>query len=212
MSLEDLTGAKYINALVATNPDGATDPKSQGDDHIRGLKNVLKTTFPNIDGAVTATPAELNTLDGLLASTAELNLLNGVTRSTADINALYRSGSTDVAVADGGTGASTAASARTNLGLGALATRGTVANSHIDAGAVTYDKLSSALEAVGAIGTYAMLQNNTGTPYLAGATTAGSNLAYSDVSGTMGASPAGTWRCMGNATGTASTTLWLRIS
>jgi hypothetical protein len=37
----------------------------------------------------------------------------------------YRSGGTDVAVADGGTGASTASGARTNLGLGTAATQST---------------------------------------------------------------------------------------
>jgi len=62
MALEDLTGvSKFIDALVASNP-GSDDFADFGDDHIRGIKNVLLNTFPNIDGAVTATPAELNKL------------------------------------------------------------------------------------------------------------------------------------------------------
>lgn len=36
----------YISDLVATNPPG-TDPKSQGDDHIRLVKAALQQTFPN---------------------------------------------------------------------------------------------------------------------------------------------------------------------
>ena len=49
----------FISDLVETNPPG-TDNVSQGDDHVRLIKHVLKTTFPNIDGAVTATDEELN--------------------------------------------------------------------------------------------------------------------------------------------------------
>ncbi len=65
MALEDLTGSsKFIDDLVATNPVGATDPKSEGDDHIRGLKNVLKNCFAAITGAITATQAEINSLAG----------------------------------------------------------------------------------------------------------------------------------------------------
>ena len=42
-----------------------------------------------IDGViVTATPAELNILDGVTATTAELNLLDGVTATTAELNLL----------------------------------------------------------------------------------------------------------------------------
>lgn len=54
----------YISDLVATNPVGATDPKSQGDDHIRLLKSTIKATFPSITGAVTPTHTELNLLAG----------------------------------------------------------------------------------------------------------------------------------------------------
>jgi len=53
----------YICDLVETNPPG-TDPVSQGDDHLRLLKHVLVTTFPNICGEVTLTADELNGLIG----------------------------------------------------------------------------------------------------------------------------------------------------
>lgn len=45
MALEDLTGGdKGINHMVASNPDGL-DARSEGDNHIRGVKNVLKNVF-----------------------------------------------------------------------------------------------------------------------------------------------------------------------
>lgn len=56
--------ATYIAQLNALAPGGPTDPFSQGDDHLRLLKSVLKATFPNATGAVTPTPAEFNTLVG----------------------------------------------------------------------------------------------------------------------------------------------------
>ena len=67
MALEDLTGTKYIDDLVSTNP-AAGDDVSEGDDHIRGIKNVLKLTFPSIDGAITATDTELNYVDGVTSA------------------------------------------------------------------------------------------------------------------------------------------------
>lgn len=45
-----LESATFVNDLVATNPTG-TDTIPQGDDHLRLLKSVLKTTFPNADKA-----------------------------------------------------------------------------------------------------------------------------------------------------------------
>lgn len=84
MALE--TGS-FISDLIATNPTG-TDPRNQGDDHIRLVKSVLKSTFPNVTGAMLATQVELNILDGALVSTAELNILSGATLTTAELNFL----------------------------------------------------------------------------------------------------------------------------
>jgi len=67
MALEDLTGTKYLDDLVVTNP-AAGDDVSEGDDHIRGIKNVLKLTFPSIDGAINATDTELNYVDGVTSA------------------------------------------------------------------------------------------------------------------------------------------------
>lgn len=70
MALETLTGTVYIDALTSTNPVSG-DPKSEGDDHIRGIKNVLKTTFPNVTGAVTAAHTKLNYTDVTTPGTAQ---------------------------------------------------------------------------------------------------------------------------------------------
>ena len=82
-----LETASYISQLVATNPL-ATDPISQGDDHLRLIKSVLQTQFSGLSGttAVTASGAEMNLLDGVTATTTELNLLDGVTATTAELN------------------------------------------------------------------------------------------------------------------------------
>jgi hypothetical protein len=63
-------------------------------------------------------------------------------------NALYRAGGTDVPVTDGGTGASSASSARTNLGLGTIAVEDEATAAQIQAAtaskAVAADKLIAA--------------------------------------------------------------------
>lgn len=53
----------YISDLVATNPL-SSDLASTGDDHIRLLKSTIKATFPNVNGAMTATDEELSLLAG----------------------------------------------------------------------------------------------------------------------------------------------------
>ena len=46
-----LESATYVSGLVEANPPG-TDVISQGDNHIRLIKTVLKNTFPNADEAM----------------------------------------------------------------------------------------------------------------------------------------------------------------
>lgn len=69
-----LETGNYISALVSTNPIGATDPKSQGDDHIRFIKTKLLETFPNVTGAVTASHTELNLTVGASQGLATLSV------------------------------------------------------------------------------------------------------------------------------------------
>lgn len=57
----------YISDLVATNPT-SSDPKSQGDDHLRLIKSTVKATFPNVSNAVTPTHTELNYVDGVTSA------------------------------------------------------------------------------------------------------------------------------------------------
>jgi hypothetical protein len=49
----------YISSLVQTNPLGS-DSKSEGDNHIRGIKQCVYDSFPNIGGEVTATHTNIN--------------------------------------------------------------------------------------------------------------------------------------------------------
>ncbi len=51
--------ATYISQLDPTAPAGP-EGVAQGDDHLRLLKSTLKTTFPNVTGAITATHTQLN--------------------------------------------------------------------------------------------------------------------------------------------------------
>ena len=66
---------------------------------MRLITSTIKTSFPNISGAmnakqtemnvlgsISATTAELNILDGLTSTAAELYILDGVTSTTAELN------------------------------------------------------------------------------------------------------------------------------
>lgn len=81
MALE--TGT-YISDLVITNP-ASTDAKSDGDNHLRLIKSTVKTTFPNVTGAVTKTHTQLNnaldktgdSMSGALAVAGNLTVTSG---------------------------------------------------------------------------------------------------------------------------------------
>jgi len=68
-----LESATYISDLNTSNPVGSTDKVQTLDDHVRLIKSTIKTTFPSVAGAVTATHAELNILDGVTLTAAQIN-------------------------------------------------------------------------------------------------------------------------------------------
>lgn len=66
--------ASYINELNQSNPNGATDYVSEGDDHLKLIKTTLKNSFPNIGGTVDFSDVELNDLrDNLTHSGTTFN-------------------------------------------------------------------------------------------------------------------------------------------
>lgn len=60
--------AAYLSDLNPAYPE-AGDPMGQGYQHIDLIKSVLKNTFPNVNGAVTGTPAQLNTAAAAFSGT-----------------------------------------------------------------------------------------------------------------------------------------------
>lgn len=133
MGLETVT---YISDFNQANPDGATDLKSEGDNHLRNIKKGVLNTFPNIDGEVSTTQAELNILDGATLSTAELNYVDGVTSSIQTQLDGKMVGSNNLSEI------TTPATARTNLGLGALAVLDTVSGTEIDADSISNSEMA----------------------------------------------------------------------
>lgn len=65
-----LETGEFITDLVITNPLG-TDPKAQGDDHLRLLKKVLQQSFPAIDAEVLSTPDEINSWEARILAIEE---------------------------------------------------------------------------------------------------------------------------------------------
>lgn len=76
-----LETATYIDDFVITNPQG-TDAKSAGDDHLRLLKSVLKSTFPGADRA-------FGLKGGIgLSATSELTIASGSITPTGGLHSV----------------------------------------------------------------------------------------------------------------------------
>jgi hypothetical protein len=76
----------------------------------------------------------------------------------------------------------------------------------------TTGTITGALPAVGSVGSYALLRKETAGAVAEGGTIAGSDLRFSSAGAVIGGTPTGTWRVMGNQSGTNSVTVMLRIS
>lgn len=79
-----LESGSFVNDLVITNPIGASDPKSQGDNHLRLLKTVLKASLPSLDHAVYLERPRADVADSATpnigaATTEYVNLLGSTT-------------------------------------------------------------------------------------------------------------------------------------
>lgn len=85
MSVESAT---YINGLDSSKP-AASDPKAEGDDHLRLLKSTIKASFPNVSGAVSATHGDLSATAG--AGTTGATAFRVATQSAADNTTLAAS-------------------------------------------------------------------------------------------------------------------------
>ena len=105
-----LETATYISDLNSSNP-ASSDPKSQGDDHLRLIKAAIKASLPNISGAVLATQVEINRLVGIGSALAGVNDAAVLTNKTISgssntiTNVSLTTGITGtLAAANGGTG------------------------------------------------------------------------------------------------------------
>jgi hypothetical protein len=227
MALESGT---YINSLNASNP-ASTDGLGQADDHLRLIKSAIKATFPNLDGAVTASVANLNNTTAIPSTLTDLGISDGSNGMVLTTNGsgsfsftALPAGATDTNYyVNGGSFSGTTLTLQRS-GLSSISITGfpqAITNNNqltngagyiTSAPAPTTSQVGSATAGLGAdtVGSYALLKASGGT---AGATVTGSSNYFTNSEWTTGpaVSSSGTWRRMGY-TGDAAPTVYLKIS
>lgn len=228
MGLETST---YVDGLNIANP-AATDGLAQADDHIRLIKTVLKNTFPNLTGAVTATQANLNNTTAIPSTLTDLGITDGsngmvlttdgsgnfsfvaLPAGTTDTNYYVTSGSfsgTTLTLQRSGlssvsiSGFPQAITDNSQIGNGAGYITSAPAPSTSQVGSAT-----AGMQA-GDVGSYAFLKQVSGA---VNQTVAGTSMYYSNSTSnanTSGTNPTGTWRRMGHQ-GDSNPTVFLRIA
>jgi len=88
MTVETASYPDELNTSWPADDDAVNHGPEEGAAHLRVIKSVIATTFPNVSGAITLTEAEANILDGATVTTAEINILDGVTATAAELNIL----------------------------------------------------------------------------------------------------------------------------
>jgi microcystin-dependent protein len=102
-----LETATLIKDLVTSNP-AASDPLSASDDHMRLIKSVLKTQFPNLLAAITASDVDLNATTAIRSGTVPYLfplgtvLLPGVTPVGDTDTGLWSPGANQLSASVGG--------------------------------------------------------------------------------------------------------------
>ena len=78
-----LEAGSFLDALVATNPI-ATDGRSEGDDHIRLIKTVLKNTLPGMSGRFMRTLSKTGAYTAVATDNSVVFAINGNLTLTLD--------------------------------------------------------------------------------------------------------------------------------